>query len=110
MKPRVVIAFLLLGCAAESVLAAAGDAAAGKVVYEKNCRSCHGPTGQGNPVLVKASKGALQDLASADVQSRSDNQLRKDIAGGYGSKRAIKPLTEAQMQDVTAFVRTLGGK
>lgn len=87
-----------------------GDKEAGKAVYEKSCKSCHGATGQGNPAMVKASKGAMQDLSSKEVQSRTDEQLAKDIAGGTGQKKPIKPLSEKQMKDVIAFVRGLAGQ
>ena len=89
---------------------AAGDAEAGRVVYEKTCKMCHGATGQGNPAMVKSSKGALEDLSSKEVQGRTDEQLKKGIAGGTAAKKAIKPLTDKQMQDVLAFVRTLAKK
>ena len=87
-----------------------GDPVAGRALYEKSCRMCHGATGQGNPGMVKSSKGAMEDLSSKEVQSRSDEQLAKDIAGGTAQKKPIKPLAEQQMKDVLAFVRTLAKK
>jgi mono/diheme cytochrome c family protein len=86
------------------------DAEAGRAVYEKSCKSCHGATGRGNPAMVKASKGAMQDLSSEEVQSRTDEQMAKDIAGGTGQKKPIKPLSEKQMKDVIAFVRAMAKK
>ena len=49
--------------------------------------------------MVKASEGALQDLSSKEVQSRTDELLAKDIAGGTAQKKTIKPLQERQMKD-----------
>ena len=72
--------------------------------------ACHGATGQGNPAIVRASKGAMQHLASKEVQDRTDERLAKDIAGGTGQKKPIKPLTEKQMKDAIAFVRTMAKK
>lgn len=95
---------------AHLVAKSGGDPEVGRVVYEKSCRTCHGATGRGNPAMVKASKGALQDLSSKEVQSRTDEQLAKDIAGGTGQKKPIKPLPEGQMKDVIAFVRTMAKK
>jgi len=102
----------LLTCAlttfpAQMLAKSDGDTESGRLVYEKTCRTCHGATGQGNPAMVKASKGAMQDLSSKEVQSRTDEQLAKDIAGGTGQKKAIKPLSEKQMKDVIAFVRAM---
>lgn len=85
----------------------AGDPEAGKAIFEKTCKMCHGMDGKGNPAMVKASKGAMQDLGSKEVQARTDEQLERDVAGGTPTKKAIKPLTEQQMKDVVAFVRTL---
>ena len=101
---------ILMSLPAHMVAKSGGDPEAGRAVYEKSCRTCHGATGQGNPAMVKASKGALQDLSSKEVQSRTDEQLAKDIAGGTGQKKAIKPLPEKQMKDVIAFVRTMAKK
>jgi mono/diheme cytochrome c family protein len=106
---------LLLTCLwiflpAHMVAESGGDPEAGRGVYQKSCRACHGATGQGNPVMVKASKGALQDLSSKEVQSRTDEQLAQDIAGGTGQKKPIKPLAEKHMKDVIAFVRTMAKK
>jgi hypothetical protein len=36
-------------------------------------------------------QGPLQDLSSKEVQTRTDVQMAKDIAGGTGQKKAIKP-------------------
>ena len=64
-----------------------GNPDAGRAVYQKSCRACHGATGE--------------------VKSRTDEQLARDIAGGTRQKKPIKPLTEKQMKDVIAFVRTM---
>lgn len=101
---------MFLSLPAQMVAMSGGDPAAGRAVYEKSCRTCHGAAGQGNPAMVKASKGAMQDLSSKEVQSRTDEQLARDIAGGTGQKKAIKPLPEKDMKDVVAFVRTLAKK
>lgn len=95
---------------ASPVLANAADVAAGQAIFAKTCKVCHGATGQGNPAMVKSSKGAMQDLTSKEVQSRTDPQLSKDIAGGTETKKAIKPLSDQQMQDVIAYLRTLAAK
>ena len=92
---------------AHAVAKSGGDPEVGRAVYEKSCRMCHGATGQGNPAMVKASKGELQDLSTKEVQNRTDEQLAKDIAGGTGQKKPIKPLQEKQVKDVIAFVRTM---
>lgn len=105
-----ILTCLFLALPVYTTAKSAGDPERGRAVYEKSCRSCHGATGQGNPAMAKASKGAMQDLTSKDVQDRTDERLAKDIAGGTGQKKPIKPLTEKQIKDVIAFLRTMAKK
>ena len=98
---------VLVSLPSHAVEKSGGDPEVGKAIYQTRCKACHGPTGQGNPAMVEASKGAMQDLASKEVQGRSDERLAKDITGGTEQKKPIKPLTEKQMKDVIAFVRTM---
>lgn len=111
---RLCLPFLICGLMSVPVLMGAkadGDAAAGAAIYQKSCKTCHGPTGAGNPAMVKASKGAMQDLASPEVQGRTDAQLAKDIAGGTATKKALKPaLSDKEMKDAIAYVRSLAKK
>ena len=72
---------------------------------------CHGPAGEGNPTMVKMSKGAMHDLKSPEVQKLSDDELKKKIAGGYGTKKPLKPaLTDEQMKEIIAHVRGMAKK
>lgn len=85
---------------------AAGDAKAGKAVYDKSCKTCHGAEGQGNPGIAKMLKVTLRHLGSKEVQAKTDAQLKKEAVAGVG---AMKPVTLSpkQADDVVAFVRTL---
>jgi len=87
-----------------------GDAETASVVNGKRSSAFHCATRQGNPAIVKALYGALRGLFSKEVQSRTDEQLAKDIAGGTAQKKAIKPLQEYQMKDVIAFALTMAKK
>ena len=78
--------------------------------FNRIAGTCHGATGQGNPAMVIASKGALQDLSSKEVPSRTDMRLAKDVAGGRAQKKTIKPLTQEEMNAVIASVPTLAEK
>jgi len=55
---------------------AKGDAStnAGKVLYVKNCASCHGKTGLGDGVKARALKTAAGDLSSAAYQNQTDGE------------------------------------
>src|SRR5262245_58754541 len=48
----------------------AGDAVAGQAVYRRECRSCHGANGEGNPAMAKRLGVAIRGLGSADVQKQ----------------------------------------
>jgi mono/diheme cytochrome c family protein len=86
---------------------AAGDATAGKAVYEKSCKGCHGATGTANPGMAKAMKVDIKDLGSSDVQAMSDADLKKVVTDGKGKMQPIKSVTGKSVDDVVAYVRTL---
>ena len=88
----------------------AADAQAGQSVFNKSCKTCHGPNGQGNPAIAKALQVAIPNLGSAEVQSRSDDALRKDIVEGKGKMKPVKTIAGGEVKDVIAFVRTLAKK
>jgi mono/diheme cytochrome c family protein len=48
---------------------------AGKLTYDKQCKSCHGNTGKGDGVKAKTLKTKCTDFASATVQSVTDGEL-----------------------------------
>lgn len=87
-----------------SPLQAAGDAAAGKVVYQKKCQMCHGVNGE------KTKFGPTTFLAanSKEVLSRSDADLKKQsVSGVTGKMTTTKGVTDKDLDDVVAYMRTL---
>ena len=88
-------------------LLAAGDAQAGKAVYDSKCKTCHGAGGEGNAALAKTLKVEFKPLASKEIQANSDDQLKKDVVGGIRKMQPIKGLSDKQVEDVIAFVRSL---
>lgn len=97
---------LALGFAAAAATALpAADASAGKAAYDKSCKSCHGADGTANPAIAKMMKVDMKDLKSADVQSMSDDELKKVITEGKGK---MKPVSSAASSagDIVAYIRT----
>jgi len=85
---------------------ALADAAAGKAVYTANCEKCHGADGAGKAVIAKMLNVTMKPLASAEVKALSDATMTKDITTGVGKMKPVK-LTDAQVKDVIAYVRSL---
>ena len=96
-------------CAAFVALAAGqlfGAAADGKAIFDSKCKGCHAADGTGNPGMAKMLKVTMRPLGSAEVQAKSDADLKKDITGGVG-KMKPQTLTDKQASDVIAYIRTL---
>ncbi len=87
-------------------LAVAG-APEGKTVFESKCQPCHGPAGEGKPAIAKMFKVEMHPLGSKEVQAKSDAELKKIITTGNGKMKAVSGLSDKQVGDVIAFVRTL---
>ena len=51
------------------------DAAIGKSLYTKHCKSCHGTEGYGDGPKAKEMKGDLGDFSSKKFQAQSDGAL-----------------------------------
>jgi cytochrome c len=82
---------------------------AGRAIYEKRCRACHGPSGEGNASIARALKIELSDLRSPAVQKKTNTELKRDMLGGYGKKKPLK-LSDTEVADVMAFVRSIARK
>lgn len=85
----------------------ASDAVAGKDVYMKKCNMCHGPDGAGKEAIEKMLKVEMKALGSKEVQALSDADMKKIIDEGKGKMKPVKGLSDAEMANVIAFVRTL---
>ena len=98
---------LIMTVAMSGVAAAAGDAAAGKEVYAKKCASCHGASGEGKDAIAKMMKVELRNLASKEVQAKSDAELTKISKDGVGKMKATAGLADKDRADIVAYLRTL---
>ena len=82
----------------------------GKALYDKKCATCHGKLGEGNPNLAKTLKVEFRHLGSKEVQAKSDDELKKVITEGTEKKKPVKGLTDDDLANVIAYLRTLAQK
>jgi mono/diheme cytochrome c family protein len=101
---------VLFAAAASLAARPAGDAAAGKEVFLKKCKACHGEDGQGNQGMAKLLKTTITPLDAEEVQSKSDAELKKIITEGKDKMKPVKDVSGADLDNVIAFVRSLKKK
>ncbi len=102
-------------------LASAGDPAAGAVIFNANCSSCHGISGKGDGPVGAALTPSPRNFTVGDFAfdpnengvKGEDEDLQLVIANGamkYGGSPLMAPwptLTEAQVEDIIAHIRSL---
>jgi mono/diheme cytochrome c family protein len=79
----------------------------GKAVFAAKCQPCHGPNGEGKAAIAKMYNVEMHPLASKEIQSKSDADFKKTITAGQGKMKPVSGLTDKQIEDVIAYVRTL---
>ena len=83
--------------------------AGGAALYKANCVLCHGEDGHAQTALGKQLKA--HDLHSAEVQKKTDAQLKTVIAKGQNSMPPFQAqLSSTQIGQVVAYIRQLGKK
>jgi mono/diheme cytochrome c family protein len=87
-------------------LALAG-APEGKAVFTAKCQPCHGPNGEGKPAIAKMYQVEMHPFASKEVQAKTDADFKKTITTGQGKMKPVAGLSDKQIEDVIAFVRTI---
>ena len=92
---------------AGGAIAFGADADAGKGIYMKACRGCHGADGTPNAGIAKSQGVTMKHLGDPDVQKMTDADLKKAIVEGFGKMKPVRSVTPAQADDVVAFMRTL---
>jgi mono/diheme cytochrome c family protein len=80
----------------------AADAAAGKAVYDKSCKSCHGA--EGTPPAGMAKAMNIKDFKSTEF---SDADIKTAITDGKGKMKPVSSVTGASVDNVVAYVRSL---
>jgi mono/diheme cytochrome c family protein len=101
MSKTIILSICLAG------FAMAADDTAGKAVYEKACKSCHGADGTPNANIAKMMKVEMKNLGSADVQAHSDGDIKKIVVEGQGKMKPVKTVAGKDADLIIAYVRTL---
>lgn len=89
---------------------AAGDTNRGRSIYARSCLKCHGATGAGVPAIAKALKVEMKPLGGEEVQKKTDDEIKKNILEGTGKMQKVAGLSEQDVADVIAYVRTFAKK
>jgi mono/diheme cytochrome c family protein len=99
---------------------AAGDAAAGKILFTTNCASCHGDSGKGDGPVGAALTPPPRDFTKAEFKFDTDKDGKKGTdadlksviqKGGaaFGGSPLMAPwptLTDTDIANLIAYVRT----
>lgn len=94
------VVVIMIAFASTNVLAQGAD------TYKAKCVSCHAADGSGNTPAGKATKAL--PFSSPDIVKASDDDLIAATKNGKGKMPAYKgKLTDAQIKDVIAYIRTL---
>jgi mono/diheme cytochrome c family protein len=87
--------------------AVAASAKDGEAVYSMKCKSCHSADGAGNPAIGKMFNVTMKALGSAEVQAKSDADLKAVVTAGTGKMKPVAGVSPADADNVVAYVRSL---
>lgn len=104
MKSKVKIAVITL--AASCLAAPVFAQQTGEATYKAKCAMCHGADGLGNTPVGKSMK--VRSFKAPEDVKATDAELFKQTKEGVGKMPAYSgKLTDAQIQDVVAYIRSL---
>lgn len=100
-----VILVLLMGLAAQ----ANAQRSPAKDLFAGKCAVCHAADGSASTSIGKTLK--IPSFLSADVQKKSDEELKAMIANGKAAMpKFADKLTDTQIDQMVLYIRTLGKK
>jgi len=106
MSTAWLVVWTVAGCAAAGPLAAQAPAPDGKVLYEKNCRACHGA--RGTPPAVLAKQQNIPRWDASFMADRTDDSLVAAIRnGGKNMKGFSGKLSPDEMAAIAGYIREL---
>ncbi len=79
----------------------------GKMLYNRNCASCHGKTGLGDGPKARMLETFAGDFSSADYQNQTDGEIFYKTKVGRDEMPAYdKKLSEEDMWNIVNYMRT----
>jgi mono/diheme cytochrome c family protein len=106
---KIQIRLALIGIMAGSAVTAVLAQDSGADTYKSKCAMCHAADGSGSTTAGKAMK--VVPFSSPDLIKASDADLIAATKNGKGKMPAYaSKLTDAQIKDVIAYIRTLQKK
>lgn len=91
----------------------AGDAAKGKKVFMANCMVCHGDKGNGQgPAAATMNPKPRNFTDPNDMKGIDEARLKKSVMEGRPGTAMVgfaKTLSTGDIDDVIAYIKTLGG-
>ncbi|MBI1871317.1 MAG: cytochrome c [Chlamydiae bacterium] len=82
----------------------------GQEIYDKKCKSCHGKTGEGNPVMGKALKIDPALLPLKDLK-KTDEELTVIIRDGKNKMPAFKgKVPDDEISHIVQYIRSFSKK
>ena len=100
-------ATLLCGMLLGGVVFAADEA--GQKLYQRDCQSCHGQDGRGNPQLEKVLKVTIPPITAAALAQQNDTEVLHTIAEGKGKMPGFaKKLSAEEQRQLLNYIKTLG--
>ena len=107
LRRKLAVAALALGLLALPVASVSADD--GPELFKSNCTMCHGPDGAGKTMMGEKLK--IHDLNSADIQKKTDTELKTIIVKGKNNMPAYETkFTKEQIDKLVAYIRNLAKK
>jgi len=100
MGDRIFSVIILLGLLMLPMFATAGDPFAGSAIYTEYCTVCHGADGRGEVAGTPSFRGGR-------LMMKGDRELVNIINNGKDIMPSFRGmLTDSEMQDIVAYLRT----
>lgn len=107
--PRKRLAVVTVALATLAMPIASFAADEGADLYKSKCAMCHGPDGAGKTLMGEKLK--IPDLRSAEVQKKTDADLKALIAKGKDKMPAYEAkLSKEQIDKLVIYIRDLAKK